>query len=129
MAFRKLPHAGRKAPTQGRFVTIAPGSNQSIYLAMSREAVTALGDPVAVHFEWDSDDYLLRIVASSPDDPAAYPIPKTKRLSVGPMLADLGVRVTERTRIPVASDSRLSVVADLSDLPAASQVTPMRRAS
>lgn len=71
---------------------------------------------------------LLRIVASSQDDPASYALSEHGRVSVTGMLRELGLRVTETTRIPVQPVSRLAIQADLSMLTTAS-VTPSRKAA
>ena len=120
MAFQKMYKSNQKSPIAGPQITLsAHKTNGSTKLAMSRALVNMLGAPVAVHFEWDDEEFLLRIVASSPDDPAAYRIPKNSAISVTGLFRQLGISVTGTTRIPVEKHSSLSAVADLSDLPAA----------
>ncbi|GAA1333820.1 hypothetical protein GCM10009592_28380 [Brachybacterium rhamnosum] len=120
MAFTKMPKTYQKAPSAGPKITLSSHPQHgSMKLALSKALVEMLGSPVAVHFEWDADEYLLRIVASSPDDPAAYKLPKNGYLSVTGLFRQLGVKVNETMRIPVAKQGRLAGVADLSDLPAA----------
>ena len=130
MAFQKMFKTNQKTPTAGPQITLsAHKTNGSTKLAMSRALVDMLGQPVAIHFEWDPDEYLLRIVASSPDDPAAYVIPKNSALAVTGLFRQLGVKVTETTRIPVEKQGRLAGIADLSGLPAAGNVHPIRGAA
>ena len=130
MAFVKLQKTHQKAPTAGPQITLSAHKvNGTTKLAMSRALVEMLGDPAAIHFEWDPDQYLLRIVASSPDDPAAYRVPKNRYIAVTGVFRQLGIRVGETVRIPVEKQGRLAGVADLSDLPAAGTVHPIRGAA
>lgn len=130
MSFRKLAKPTRTTAGTQPYITLAvtTTSNRQVYLALNTAARRALGDPAAVHFEFDDDKFLLRVVASNPEDPAAYAIPKTGRVSVTGMIRDLGVNVTTTTRIHARPAGRLALIADLSDMPAAGGgIVPMRR--
>lgn len=130
MAFQKMPKTYTKSPTAGPQITLScHPTHRSIKLALSKALVEMLGSPAAVHFEWDADECLLRIVASSPDDPAAYKVTKNGYLSVTGLFRQLGVQVRETVRIPVEKQGRLAGIADLSDLPAAGNVHPIRGAA
>lgn len=127
MSFRKLAKPRRTVAPTVPSITLAPASKSTTYMALNRAAQTALaGGAKHIHFEYEDETALLRIVASSPDDPASYALSGHGRVSVTGMLRDLGLRVTEATRIPVTAVSRLAVEADLSVLTTAS-VTPIRR--
>lgn len=129
MSFRKLAKPGRTVAPTVPSITLAPASHSSTYLALNRAAQMALAGGVKyIHFEYDDEKALLRIVASSPDDPASYALSGHGRVSVTGMLRDLGLRVTEATCIPVQPVSRLAIQADLSVLTTAS-VTPIRKAA
>ncbi|QCR53235.1 hypothetical protein C1N80_06320 [Brachybacterium sp. SGAir0954] len=130
MAFQKMPKTHQKAPSAGPQITLsAHKTNGATKLVLSRALVEMLGEPVAIYFEWDPEDFLLRIVSSSPDDPAAYVIPKNRYVSVTGLFRQLGVKVTDTVRIPVEKQGRLAGIADLSDLPAAGNVHPIRGAA
>lgn len=127
MAFRKLDKPGRATPTQAPQITIARNSGtHQVYLSLNKAARASLGDPAAVHFEWDDEACLLRIVASSPDDPAAYRLGRHGRVTVTGMIRDLGLHIGKTMQIPARRDTRVSTIADLSDVPVAGVVTPIK---
>ena len=72
----------------------------------------SIGTPAAIHFEWDDEESLLRIVASSPDDPAAFRIGVQRRAVIPQLLDHLGVSIEHTTTFPVTSDGPLSAIAD-----------------
>lgn len=120
MAFKKLHRPGR-ARASAIVITIGMSSqNRQTYLSLSKGAHRAMGEPVAVHLEWDDEECLLRVVASSPEDPAAYKLtPSSLRISVTGIVREMGWDASETRAFPGRRDSRLSVVADLSDMPVA----------
>lgn len=135
MSFRKLAKPRRHTGTHIPQLTIGmsgkPDGSGQAYLALNSAARKVMGDPVAVILEWDEDDYQMRIVASSPEDPDSYRIIKgTGRISVTGILRELGIDATERRTLPVTPQGRIAVLADLSELPAARTApTLVRRAS
>ncbi|WP_152353286.1 hypothetical protein [Brachybacterium subflavum] len=128
MAFRKLQKPARSGGSPLPQITIgATGSNRQSFLALNAAARKALGHPAAVYLEWDPDEYLLRIVASSPEDPAAYTLTKsTGRISVTGIMRELGIDTRTTRTVPVKPQGRVAVIADLSELPAAGAVRPIR---
>lgn len=131
MAFQKLQKAQtlRGVAALGPQLTIAKAGTIGISLAAWR----ALGEPAAIHLEWDPEEYLLRVVASSPDDPAAYELAQ-KRLKFGAqaLLRQLGLNYGTGThRFPLTPTGRIALTADLTPMPrtATSGVLPMRKAS
>lgn len=131
MAFQKLQKAKavRGVAAHGPFLTIAKAGTFGI----NQAAWAQLGQPAAIHLEWDPDACHLRIVASSPDDPAAYPL-TSARLKFGAqtLLRQLGLNYQTGTqRFPLAASGRLAPVADVSAMPGGiaknSPITPLRR--
>ena len=130
MAFRKLQKPKRSTGTTTPTVTIGlTGSGRQAYLALNSACRRALGDPAAIHLEWDDDQMLMRIVVSSPEDPAAYKITKQNgRISVTGVLRELDLTPVETTVIPAKKDTRVSLVVDLTDM-AHATVSPVRGAA
>lgn len=130
MAFRKLSKPKRSTGTTTPTVTIGlTGNARQAYLGLNSAARKALGDPVAIYLEWDDDRMLMRIVVSSPEDPAAYKITKQNgRISVTGVLRELDLTPVETTTIPATKDTRVSLVVDLTDM-ASATVTPIRGAA
>lgn len=130
MAFRKLPKPKRSTGTTTPTVTIGlTGSARQTYMGLNSAARNALGDPAAIHLEWDGDRMLMRIVVSSLEDPAAYKITKQNgRISVTGVLRELDLTPVETTVIPAKKDTRVSLVVDLTDM-ASATVTPIRGAA
>ncbi|WP_347042049.1 hypothetical protein [Brachybacterium nesterenkovii] len=117
MAFRKLSKPARINAGDPTISIGLSGNGRQAFLALSRGARMLLGDPVAVYLEWDDEASLMRIVASSLEDPAAYKITgSTSLISVTRVLRDLDLTPRHTMRFPVRRDSRLSVVADLTPL-------------
>ena len=110
MAFAKV-----SKPKPDPYITITTrteGGNAIMLPAHTRDLI---GDPVAVFFEWDPDDSLLRIVASSPADPDSYRVGVRNRIGVKGLLGSLGVEVDKTGPHPVIADGPLAVIADLSN--------------
>lgn len=130
MAFRKLPKPKRSTGTTTPSITLGlTGSNRQAYMSLNAAARKALGDPAAIHLEWDDDRMLMRLVSSSPEDPAAYKITaRTGRISVTGVLRELDLTPVETTVIPATKDTRVSLVVDLTDM-ASATVTPIRGAA
>ena len=82
---------------------------------LSVGARRAIGSPRAVIFEWDEDEWLLRIVASSHADPASRLLPESGRLSIASVLRMIGVNVDVARTLPLKQDGPLALIADLSD--------------
>ena len=115
MAFQKVvaPPSLRHSPITTRF---RPHRGKTgAHVELSKGAIDSIGHPSAVHFEWDPDEHLLRIVASSPDDPAAYALTKAGRVSIAPILAVLPVEISEPVGPPTRADGPLALIADLSE--------------
>ena len=96
---------------------------------MNTAAIMALGEPAAVFFEYDDEDFKLRIVASSPDDPAAYKLSKHGRIAITGLTRQLGWGITSTHKLTATRMGRVSLVIDVSDLPAATTITPIRSAA
>ena len=99
IATRFRPHRGRSGA----------------HVQLSRGAIDSIGEPSAVHFEWDPDEHLLRIVASSRDDPAAYALTKDGRVTIAPILTVLPIEISEPVGPPTRADGPLALIADLSE--------------
>lgn len=115
MAFQKVvaPPSLRHSPITTRF---RPHVGKcGAHVELSKGAVDSIGNPSAVYFEWDPDDSLLRIVASSPDDPASYALTKGGRVSISPILAILPIQISEPVGPPTRADGPLALIADLSE--------------
>lgn len=115
MAFKKLsaPPSPRHSPLTGR---LRPGRTPGHdHMDLSVGARQAIGNPRAVFFEWDEDEWLLRIVASSHADPASRLLPESGRLSIASVLRMIGVDVHEARTLPMARDGALALIADLSE--------------
>lgn len=120
MAFRKIQKPARRTVTSAPSITLSTSSRASgAYMAFNSGSMKLLGEPAAVHFEWDDETCMLRIHVSSPDAPEAFVIGKHARASVTGLISEIGVAIPETTRIPVRPETRLPVLADLSALPAA----------
>lgn len=131
MAFQKLQKAQtlRGVAAQAPFLTISKSGT----IGISLTAWKRLGEPAAAYLEWDPDTRHLRVVASSPDDPAAYELAQ-KRLKFGAqaLLRQLGLNYDAGThRFPLTPSGRIALTADLTTMPrtATSGVLPMRKAS
>lgn len=129
MAFKKLSRSTRKPSLQGPRLTLSTSSNGSTYLALNSAAKQAMGDPVAVALFWDDEECLLRIAACSPEDPDSFAVGKHARLSVTSVVRDMGLSITETVRVAAKADTRTSLLADLSELPAAGNIRPIRGAA
>lgn len=118
MAFKKLRRPGRSHASPIS-ISIGTSSNtRQTWLSLSKGAHRALGEPAAIHLEWDDEDCLLRVVASSPDDRDAYPITKSNlRVSVTGIVREMGWDATTTRAFPGRRESRTSIIADLSDMP------------
>ncbi|MCT1430593.1 hypothetical protein M3G50_07480 [Brachybacterium muris] len=130
MSFRKLLKPKRSTGTTTPTVTIGlTGNARQVYMGLNSAARKALGDPAAIHLEWDGDRMLMRIVVSSLEDPAAYKITKQNgRISVTGVLRELDLIPVETITIPATKDTRVSLVVDLTDM-ASATVTPIRGAA
>lgn len=106
-------------------VTIGTQSQgKATYIALNKSARAALGDPVAVFLEHDASEDLLRLVASSPDDPASYRIlagflKGTGRISVTHAARELGLSVKKVHAMPIVDRTRLSLTVSLKGIPRA----------
>ena len=131
MAFRKLAKPRRyNGVSTTPAITISRGSATSTsYLALNAAAFTALGEPAAVYFEYDDEEFKLAITASSPDDPAAYKLGKHRRIAISGLTRELGWAIQKTTKHPAQRRGRLSLVIDVSELPAATTITPIRSAA
>lgn len=117
MAFKKLNRPRRKAGISTPLATLGPASHNTSYLALNSAAADALGRPAAVYLEWDDEEYLLRLVACSPDTPDSYPLSKSGRFSVTGVMRQLGIDTSQSRPYPVRRDTRLSLIIDLSEAP------------
>lgn len=117
MAFAKLAPAPsrRQSPLRARLREDPRGRGRT-ELNLSAGAERALGSPSAVFFEWDEDSYRMRVVASSPDDPASRTLGKYRRLAVGDIFKMIGVEVRGSHPIRVVADGPVAVILDLSPL-------------
>lgn len=117
MAFKKLGPAPslRHSPLRAR-LREDPQRKGRTQIDLSRASMDALGHPTAVHFEWDDEMYRLRVVASSPDDPAARTLGRNGRLSVAAVFKMLGLEVSEPVSLHVTRDGPLAIILDLSPL-------------
>lgn len=115
MAFQKLGRAVPSRATEDAWISIAAEDSSDPRMRLSVGAVKHMGFPRAVFFEWDDEDSLVRIVASAPDDPAAYRVPQSRRLRIPGLLASLGVSAPEAVRIHAERDGTFAVIADLSE--------------
>ena len=79
------------------------------------EAFRHMGEPTAIFFEWDDEDYLLRVVASAPADPAAYTVPASRRVRIPDLAQTLGLTFAQPDRIQVVRDGSFAIIADLSE--------------
>ena len=115
MAFQKLdrPLRGTAGPT----VTFYPwtSAKKTPRLHLSVEVYRWIGEPTAIHFEWDEEDTLLRIVASSRDDPNAYPIDSQRRTTTGDLFKRLGLHHDENIYVRATRDAPLAAIVDLSE--------------
>ena len=118
MAFIKQQKPARTGGSAAPMITIGrSGAGKTTYLALNTAARKALGDPVAVYLEWDADAFLLRLVASSPEDPAAYTITKgTGRLSVTAIMRELGLIPRDRYTAPGRPHGWQALVVDVSEM-------------
>lgn len=113
MAFKKI---GADDLADNLSVTFQPPRDGRAHrLRLSASTLRSIGTPAAIHFEWDDEDSLLRIVASSPDDPAAFHLGAQRRAVIPRLLDHLGVSIGQTTTLPITSDGPLSVIADLSE--------------
>lgn len=99
-------------------------------ISLSTEAWELIGAPAHVYVEWDSAACMIRLVGTSSDDPDSFPLGNKvgPRFGARQLLRDLGLDPRGETRsFPVRRDSRFSLVADLSTMPASGKVTPIRR--
>ncbi|UEJ82666.1 hypothetical protein Bra3105_17850 [Brachybacterium halotolerans subsp. kimchii] len=100
-------------------------------IGLNQAAYEAIGAPAHCYLEWDTDACLLRIVACTGDDPNSFPLGHKNGTKFGArqVLRDLGLDPKGTTRqFPARRDTRLSLIADLSDMPAAGGgIVPMRR--
>lgn len=119
MAFRKLEKPRKTTASHQPMISIARAAgNSQIYMSINQTARKLLGDPAAVVFMWDDEACILRITASSPEDPASYKLGNAHpRISITGVMRELGITVHDTTRIPVTRAGRLAVDADLSDMP------------
>ena len=115
MAFKKLGPApsSRYSPMS---VRMRPGSKGvKPHMDLTVSAHNSFGKPSAVFFEWDEDECLLRIVASSTADPAARKLGEKGRVALGGVFTAIGVDIAEPCTIPVTADGPLALIADLSE--------------
>ena len=113
MAFKKIGEADLSDTPSITFETGHGGRAHRVRLSTS--TFRSIGTPAAIHFEWDDEESLLRIVASSPDDPAAFHLGPQRRAVIPRLLDHLGVSIEQTTSLPATSDGPLSVIADLSE--------------
>lgn len=114
MAFQRITSDRNKIPP---FLTVNIRSNGQAQLRLSVSAYQAMGEPRALHFEWDPDDALIRLVSADPDAPDAHALPPGmfKGLYVTELFYGLGIAIPETVRIPATPDGPLAVIADLSE--------------
>lgn len=127
MAFKRLHKPRTRVGDQPATITIGsthsrPGASRQVYLSISGKARQMLGDPAAIALEWDPDEWLLRIVAASPDDPDAYRLGKTPRIGITGIARELGWMWDIAATIPVKPQGRTAVLADLSQVRTRKQV-------
>lgn len=114
MAFQRITSDRKKLPP---FLTLYVRGNGQVQLRLSVGAYQAMGEPRALHFEWDPDDALIRLVSADPAEPDAHALPPGmfKGIYVTEMFYGLGIAIPETVRIPVTPDGPLAVIADLSE--------------
>ena len=115
MAFAKVE---RPVPrTKGPIVTFYPWTSpkKSPRMHLSIETYRWIGEPTAVHFEWDDEGALLRVVASSRDDRHAYPIDSQRRTTTGDLFKRLGLHHGENIHLLAVRDAPLALIVDLSE--------------
>lgn len=113
MAFKKL---ARVKPNVGPVsITFHRDGESSTLMKLSLAAHRAIGEPVAVHFEWDDEGYRLRIVASNPKDPAAYNVRTQRRVGVTGLPEMLRIDAPTGIAIDATVDGPLALIADLSE--------------
>lgn len=100
-------------------------------IGLNTAAWELIGKPAQVEIAWDPDTSRVMLTASSPHEDT-FPLSGKSGAKFGArqLLRDLGVDPRGETRrFPVTRENRLSLIADLSDMPAASTgtVTPIRR--
>ncbi|PWH05215.1 hypothetical protein DEO23_14135 [Brachybacterium endophyticum] len=128
MAFVKMKKnkAKRGRASGGPSITISKAHT----ISLNTEAWEAIGSPAHCYVEWDADDCLIRLVACTADDPNGFPLDGKvgPRFGARQLLRDLGLDPKGETRrFPTRRDSRLSLIADVSEMPAAGGVVPLRR--
>ena len=121
MAFRKLPKVITRVGDLPATITIGcnkntRGHSRTAYLAISGKARRMLGDPAAIVLEWDEDAWLLRIRVAAVDDPDAYGIGKTPRIGITPIARELGWMWGIPVTVEVTQETRISIIADLSEV-------------
>lgn len=130
MSFTPLKKPSRRGGSTSPMITIGHADrNRQTYLSLNTAARRAIGEPTAVTLAWDPENLLLLVSAASPDDVDAYTLTKsTGRISVTPIMRDLGLTPAEAHTMPARKHSATGVVVDVSGIRTAS-VTPLRRAS
>lgn len=112
MAFQKL---GRPKPRKALTVYITFDDHGRSRFRLSPLAYERMGEPRAVFLEWDDEASLMRLVASSPDDPSAYLVGTQARFCPSGALEAMGVDIPEATAFPVTPDGPLALIANLTE--------------
>ena len=115
MAFKKIERAVKAKATHDAWISFSPDDNKDPRLRISIGAFRHMGEPTAIFFEWDDEDYLLRVVASAPADPAAYTVPASRRVRIPDLAQTLGLTFAQPDRIQVVRDGSFAIIADLSE--------------
>ena len=97
------------------FIRFSRKPNGATTFQLSSGLHESLGSPTAVHFEWDADGSLIRVVAAQPEDVGAYRIRTNGEYTITDLLDAIGVCFPETTRAPAVSDGPVAAIADLSE--------------
>lgn len=111
MAFVRLD----KPKPMPLFIRFTRRANGATSFKLSTGLYESLGSPRAIHFEWDDDGSLIRIVAANPGDSGSYRICTNGEYTITDLIDAIGVSFLETTRVPTTSDGPLAAIADLSE--------------
>src|SRR5699024_8449839 len=106
MAFKRLGADSALPP----FVTFYVRPNGSRQVRLSSGAFSRIGQPRALHVEWDDDESLMRFAAANRLCPGVF-----QGLSVTELLFALGVVIPEPARVNAVPDGPTAIIVDLSE--------------